>query len=97
MFSPSEIFIYLSLLSFGGYFFYHLVILHKSLQDSVDLEIPLIIMSIFIALSGLAKIIDKRTVDGENLRVIRGKAAVKTGIEQAVFGIFIALITLFMR
>jgi hypothetical protein len=96
-FSTSNIFSYLGLLTLVGYIFYQLIILNKSLDDKADLTMPLIVMSIFLVLSGLAKIKDKRAIDDTNLRVIRGNEAVRSGIEMAIFGIAMALIVLLWK
>lgn len=96
MFSASNIFAYLGLLAFAGCFFYQLVILHKPLQDKGDIKMPLLIMAIFITLSGLAIVWEKRTVDSTHLRVVRGKEAIMSGIQLAVFGVFMALLIFFM-
>jgi TRAP-type C4-dicarboxylate transport system permease small subunit len=94
MFSASNIFIYFGLLSFGGYFLYQFFILHKSSNDQVDITIPFVIMCVFMMLSGLAMIKDQRTVDGQHTRVIRGKEAVRAGVEMIVFGIIMVILFL---
>ncbi len=99
-FSTSNIFAYIGLLTLGGYIVYQVVILHKSLNDKVDLsdfKVPLIAMCIFIILGGLAKIKDKRAIDEIDLRVIRGNEAIKSGIEIIIFGVAMALIVLFWK
>ena len=94
-FSLSNIFIYLGLLVFLGYFCYQILMQRVSVDDKVDLSSLLIVLCVFIVLSGIATIIAKRTIDYSNLRVIRGNQAILSGVKMVIFGIFLIFLIMF--